>query len=111
MIEWNHPRTVTEAVERLASELPLKYKVFIASLDRKDLDQIRPYLHSHIANDYGLYTGNRALLRSCRATSGMADLAPEKCPGVIIRALWKELSETHRMRIVKGAGPELGLPE
>jgi len=104
MIDWNHPRSVHEAIERLASELSLKYKVYIASLDRKDLNQITLYLHSHIAHDYGLYTGNRELLRSCRASSGIADLAPEQCPSVLVLALWNKLRQTHRMRMVKGAG-------
>ena len=107
MIDWNHPKSVNEAVERLASELSLKYKVYIASLESKNLNQLNLYLHSHIAHDYGLYTGNRELLRSCRAASGIPDLAPEQCPGVIVLALWNKLRKTHRMRLIgnDGTGP------
>ena len=37
IVGWNYPETVDEAVERLLSELPLKDKVYIASLAHKDL--------------------------------------------------------------------------
>lgn len=100
MVDWNYPKTVVEAVARLESELPLKYKVYIASLNRKDLHLIYPSLNSHIGQEYGLYTGNRKLIQSCRTVSGIPNLDPEQCTGVIIEELWKNLKKTHPLRIV-----------
>ena len=101
MIDWNHPKTVHEAVERLESELPLKYKVYIASLNREELNLVYPSLNSRIGQEYGIYTGNRQLIQSCRFVSNVSDLDPHHCTTVIIEELWKQLKKTHSLRIVK----------
>jgi len=37
MVDWNHPKTVDEAVDRLVSALSLKDRVYIASLSQDEL--------------------------------------------------------------------------
>jgi hypothetical protein len=101
MSDWNHPRTVHEAVSRLMAELPLKYRVYIASLNREEMHLIFPALKSRIGQEYGLYSGNRELMQSCRNVSGLDRLAPDQCPIVIIEKLWKKLKKTHALRLVE----------
>jgi len=77
MIDWNYPKTVDEAVERLASELPLKDKVYIASLGREQLYLLHISLASHIRQEFGLWSGNKELIESCRVVSGVHDLTAD----------------------------------
>ena len=37
MVDWNYPKTVDQAVERLLSDLSLKDRVYIANLAKEDL--------------------------------------------------------------------------
>jgi hypothetical protein len=101
MIEWNYPKTVEEAVRRLMAQLPLKDKVYIAGLDRKDLYLLHISLESSIMQEFGLWTGNKELIESCRVVSGRDDLSADQGSGVIIEALWRELQKTHALRLVE----------
>jgi len=101
MIDWGYPKTVDEAVERLISELPLKDKVYIASLGPDETDVLYISFFSHIIQEFGLGTGNRELLASCRQESGISNLNGGQGAGVILKALWKALRDTHKLRLVK----------
>ncbi len=101
MVDWNQPKTVDESITRLMDELPLKYKVYIASLSREVLTLIYPSLKSRIGQEYGLYSGNRKLIQSCRAVSGNDDLAPDQCITFIIEELWRHLQKTHTLRLLE----------
>jgi hypothetical protein len=106
MVDWNYPKTVEEAVERLVGELSLKDRVYIASLAREDLYLIQISLRSHIGQELGLWSGNKDLIESCRIVSGSRELRAEHCPEVILEALWRKLRKTHTLRAVeKGGGP------
>lgn len=101
MIDWGYPKTVDEAVERLISELPLKDKVYIAGLGPDETDVLYIPLFSHIIQQFGLGTGNKELLASCRQNSGISNLNAAQGTGVILKALWKALRDTHTLRVVK----------
>ena len=101
MTDWNEPKTVEESITRLMDELPLKYKVYIASLSREELTLIYPSFKSRIGQEYGLYSGNRKLIQSCRAVSGNDDLAADQCMALIIEALWRQLQKTHTLRLLE----------
>jgi hypothetical protein len=58
-------------------------------------------LESHIRQDFGLQTGNRALIESCRVVSGIKDLRAHQCIPVIMETLWTRLRETHALRVVE----------
>ena len=60
------PRTVDEAVDRLIAELPLKDKIKIANMTEKDLITLQFTLGSYIGNEFGIWSGNRDLLYSCK---------------------------------------------
>jgi hypothetical protein len=93
------PETVKEAVEILVSELPLKNKTAIANMDEEDLTNLYFSLGRSIRNSF-LYPRNEQLLESCRSLSKDKYLHWEQASLVIIRALWKKLRETHKLRIV-----------
>ncbi len=100
MVDWNYPKTVDQAVERLISDLSLKDRVYIANLARENLYLIHLSLRSHLGQELGLWSGNKDLIESCRAMSGSSELRADHCPEVILEALWKKLRETHAMRVV-----------
>ena len=96
------PETVDEAVERLIDELPLKDKTKIANMDESDLMTLQFTLGSYIGGAFGIWSGNRDLLYSCKLLSGDVQLDPDYAPPLIIRELWKRLKESHKLRVVKG---------
>ncbi len=106
MVDWNYPKTVNQAVERLISDLSLKDRVYIANLTQEDLYLIHISLRSHIGQELGLWSGNKDLIESCRTMSGSTELRADQCPAVILEALWRRLQDTHMLRPVeKGGGP------
>ena len=95
------PHSVEDAVYRLKQVLPLKDRAVMANMQGGEIDQLRAGLGDYIKENFGLYTGNTALLRSCAQWGGLSEpLADEAC-AVILRALWKDLQTTHRLRIIK----------
>ncbi len=95
------PKTVEEAVERLISELSLKDKAYLAKMTEEDLPSLNPSLGHYVRNAFGLWSGNDALLESCLFVSGEAELNEDDASAVIIREVWRQLRETHRMKVVK----------
>ena len=95
------PQTVDEGVDFLIEEIPLRDRAHIAGMKEHELLAIEFYLGLHIRNDFGLWSDNQALLDSCRKLSGERDLHPDDATVVIVKALWRRLRETHRMKIVK----------
>ena len=94
-------KTVSEAVELLLSQLPLKDRTEIASMDEEDLVDLHFSLGAYIRNEFGLWFGNRQLLDDCRTVSMDQYLHPDQASSVIIRELWKRLRKTHRLRAIK----------
>jgi hypothetical protein len=95
------PRSVDEAVERLISELPLKDRVRIAKMDRWELSALHVTLGPHIREKYGFWTGNEALMESCRVLSGKDRFDIATGSAMIIDTMWARLRRTHAMRAVK----------
>jgi hypothetical protein len=95
------PKTVDEAVEKLIVELPLKDKTTIANMAENDLMTLQITLGSYIGSEFGIWTGNSELLYSCKQASGDDHIDPDHAPTVIIEKLWKRLTESYKLRIVK----------
>ena len=95
------PKTVDEAVERLISDLDLKSRVKIASMDLDDLVNLYPNLVVYFKNAFGLWPGNTELLESCRSISKESVQNENDATVVIMAVLRKRLQETHKMRVVK----------
>jgi Domain of unknown function (DUF6794) len=95
------PRNVDEAVERLISELPLKDRAKIAKMDKSETTVLHMTLGPHIREKYGLWTGNQALMESCRVLSGQDKCHINTASSMIIDAMWAQLRRTHPLRMVK----------
>ena len=95
------PQTVQEAVARLISELPLKDKTTIANMDETELNKLHSYLGRHILKGFGLWAGNEKLVESCLAIADDPLQSEDDAVKVIIKTLWQELKDTHRLRIIK----------
>ncbi|MGD8369044.1 MAG: putative molybdenum carrier protein [Desulfobacterales bacterium] len=99
--EAHLPRTVAEAVESLKKHLPLKDKTTVANMSEQELPGLDPTLGEYIRNAFHLWSGNYALLDSCRLYSRDAGLGKADAAAVIILELWRELKRTHTLRVVK----------
>lgn len=94
------PETIEGVTERLIDELPLRDKVQIARMGDQELASLNTTLGSYIRNKY-LWNGNEPLLMDCMYKIGKNDISESEASTIIIHALWKQLKETHRLRIVK----------
>ena len=97
----SQPQSVSEAVERLISNMPLKDKITVANMPQGELSGLHSNLGRFILNNFGLLSGNRELMDSCRSESGDVLLQEEDAVRVIITALWNNLRQTHKIRVVK----------
>lgn len=97
----NLPRTVDGAVEQLTAAMPLKDRTLLANMASDALDSLHSGLGAYIKEQFGLYSGNASLLRSCAERGNLQDPLPDEACAVILRALWEHLRRTHRLRVVK----------
>ena len=81
------PKTLNEAVEILISELSSTDKETIKAMKKEDLIRFHFGWGTRIRNEFGLWAGNTALLKSCNASH------PDDASGVIIESVWKRLQE------------------
>jgi len=95
------PKTVDEAVDQLLSDLDLKDKIKIATMNLDDLINLHTNLHMYLKNAFGLWSGNTELLASCRSISKEPIYNEDDATVVILGVLWQKLQETHTLRVVK----------
>jgi len=95
------PRSISEAVSRLLSDMSLKDRTTMANMTEDELTNLDFTLGSYIRNAFGIWSGNGRLLEACRTASGDPALPRREAATVIIGELWKELRQTHKLRIVK----------
>jgi hypothetical protein len=100
MIDFDYPKTVDDAVERLLSRLSLREKVHLAGMDKEAVGLIHSAFGPVIREDFGLAAGNRDLIRSCREVSGREDLTAGDAYWVLVDAIRKELQTSYSIRIV-----------
>jgi hypothetical protein len=70
-------------------------------MDEVELISLHFSLGAFIRNQFGLWSGNEDLLNDCRQMSGITFMNPDDAAAFIIRELWKRLSKTHKLRVVK----------
>jgi hypothetical protein len=96
------PRTVKEVVDILYLDLKLRDKVVLASLSENDLESsVYLALAKTIRKEFGLYSGNDELLKSCSSLLGTSYDRYEDPAMVIIKELWKMIRKKHQLRIFK----------
>jgi hypothetical protein len=95
------PRSVDAAIRQLIATLQLKDRASIATMRPEEVDHLRSGLGDYIKQNFGLYSGNTELLQSCAEVGHLARPLPDEACAVILRALWKDLRATHKLRIIK----------
>jgi hypothetical protein len=95
------PVDVMDAVHRLTAEMPLKDRTTLSNMTENELYTLNFTLGSYIRNHFGIWTGNTALMDSCRRISDNPSLHEKDASSVIIRELWKYLKSTHKLRVIK----------
>jgi len=95
------PKTVQEAIEKLISDLPLKDKMIIANMGKGDLIKLNANLGKYILDKFGLGSGNENLVESCLAQADYPLHDEDDAAAVIVKELWQNLRQTHKLRIIK----------
>ncbi len=96
------PRTVEDVVEILFGDLQLRDKVVLATLTEDQLEStVYLALAKTIRKEFGLYSGNDALLFSCSAFLGKGYDRYEDPAMVIVKELWKKIRASHNLRVIK----------
>ena len=95
------PRTVQEAIEMLAAQLPLKQKTAIANMTERELIKLNTSLGRYVLDKFGLWSGNEKLAESCLSIANFPLHNEDDAAAVIIKELWRKLRETHKLRIIK----------
>jgi hypothetical protein len=83
----NFPKTITEAVDILVHILPEEELDKIKSMSEDDLTDLHFGLGQWIRNEFGLWAGNKELIKDCGVKH------EDDASGVIIKDLWRELKK------------------
>ena len=83
--DW--PRSLDEAVDRLVANLSEDDKRLLRGVAKQEVIRFHHGWGTGIRNDFGLWSGNRALLRSCGASF------PDQASLVIMEAVWQRLQD------------------
>ena len=84
----------------MISEMPLKDQVTLANMAEIELASLNATLGNYILNRFELDGSNARLLEACRWEAGSLKLPPAKAAAFIIRAGWKKLQATHKLRVI-----------
>ncbi len=87
------PTMVSEAVNRLLSELPIETKYQIKDSTDDSLIIFHFGLGVAIRNDFRLWEKDSKLLEDCKKISGDPNLHVDDASGIIIKTLWKRLQK------------------
>jgi len=100
-IRQHYPETLEEAVKQLSENMALKDRVTVANMTEREMEALYPRLEKYIRLHFGLASGNEALMRSCSFELTVKNPDDQDAVEVIIRAFWKMLRDTHRLKVVK----------
>lgn len=91
--EEKQPQSVEEAVEMLHANMGLNDEILLATMLEENLIDVHFALGYQIRHEFGLWTGNDALLESCRIISGDKNLHVDDASMLIVKALWEKVKE------------------
>ncbi|MGD8368554.1 MAG: putative molybdenum carrier protein [Desulfobacterales bacterium] len=95
------PATLGQAVRRLELEMTLRDKAVIANTEADNADRLFASMVRSVVVRFGLSGGNELLVESCRASEKQPWMNPEEAAMAILRALWRSLRATYRIRVIK----------
>lgn len=96
------PLTVEEAVDYLQANMPLNYKIELTTMRKEDLLYLPFSLGAYARDILGLWSGNEALIESCRILSGNKDLDADDTSMLTIEILWKRLQDKDDIGLASG---------
>jgi len=91
--EGKLPQSVEEAVDMLHANMGLNDEILLAAMHEENLIDVHFALGYQIRHEFGLWTGNDALLESCRIMSGDKNLHVDDASMLIVRALWEKVKK------------------
>jgi len=97
------PLTVEEAVDYLQANLSLNYEMQLTSTKKEDLDDLHHSVGAYASGTLGVWSGNDALIDSCRSVSGDKDLSADEVSMMIIGQLWERLQNNNDVEVVRAA--------
>jgi hypothetical protein len=95
MNEEKQPQSVEEAVDRLHANMGLNNEILLATMNEEDLIDAHLALGYQIRHEFGLWTGNIALLESCRIIADDKNLPIDDASMLIIKALWDKVKQSN----------------
>lgn len=98
-MDFQHPKTVDEAVDQIIREMPFDEKVRIARLSNDKLASLKLALMAYVQSELEESGINEDLRNSCIEVV-CEELDEAGASTVIIDALWERLSKTHGLRLV-----------
>lgn len=102
------PSTVDEVVELLFEDISLRDKVVMAQMSESELEaSVYLVLAKIIRKEFGLYSGNKRLLRSCRSYLGGKYDNFEDPAMIIVKELWSRVKKGHNIRLVPRKSPRV----
>jgi len=93
--EEKQPQSVDEAVDMLHANMGLNDEILLATMLEENLIDAHLALGHHIRHEFGLWTGNDALLESCRIISGDKNLHVDDASMLIVKALWEKVQKSN----------------
>ena len=93
--EEKQPQSVAEAVDMLHANMGLNDEILLATMLEENLVDVHFALGYHIRYEFGLWTGNDALLESCRILSGDKNLHVDDASMLIVKALWEKVKKSN----------------
>ncbi len=96
---YNTPTTIDEAAELLMSDLSAKHQEVLSTLDGEEFNEFYESVATFVLNDFDLWSGNDALLRSCYRTNGTVDSATEPAR-IILNRVREMVQETSGIVII-----------
>lgn len=85
------PLTIETAVDYLQANLSFNDERQLSTMKKEDLDELYYSLGAYTRAMLGLWSGNEALMESCRLVSGNKDLDADDASELIIGLLWERL--------------------
>lgn len=95
MNDEKKPKSLAEAVDMLHDNMGLNDEIILSAMNEEDLIDVHVALGYHIGHEFGLLTGNAALLESCRIISGEKNLRMEDASMLIVKALWEKVKKSN----------------
>jgi hypothetical protein len=91
------PTTVDEAAEVLIGDLLTYHLDNLTTLNEKELDKLHEVIHTYIADEFKLWSGNDQLLSSCLKEAECDNFDPST---IILKKVKSKLMDTYGIIII-----------